>query len=126
MPNLHLLIVEDEPDSAEVVEMLLAPTRIATTVVSDAYQAIDQLAAAPNKFSGVIIDLALPGMDGFGLLNELRSAASTAALPLIAITAYHTPELKAQALKAGFNAYFPKPLDTTVFVGSLERIITAS
>ncbi|MBK8024880.1 MAG: response regulator [Chloroflexi bacterium] len=123
MSNLHLLIVEDEPDSAEVVEMLLAPARIATTVVGDAYQAMDRLAVQPNAFSAVIIDLALPGMDGFGLLNALRAAASTTNLPLIAITAYHTPELKVRALQAGFNAYFPKPLDTTVFLGSLERML---
>lgn len=122
MSNLHLLIVDDEPDSAEVVEMMLAPARIATTVVGDAYQAIEKLQEAPERYSAVIIDLALPGMDGFGLLNELRAAAATSEKPLIAITAYHTPELKARALKAGFNAYFPKPLDTTVFLGTLSRM----
>ncbi|MBL8134309.1 MAG: response regulator [Anaerolineae bacterium] len=122
MSNLHLLIVDDEPDSAEVVEMMLAPARIATTVVGDAYQAIEKLQEDPEGYSAVIIDLALPGMDGFGLLNELRAAAETSEKPLIAITAYHTPELKARALKAGFNAYFPKPLDTTVFLGTLSRM----
>ncbi|MCK6578685.1 MAG: response regulator [Anaerolineae bacterium] len=122
MSNLHLLIVDDEPDSAEVVEMMLAPARIATTVVGDAYQAIEKLQEDPERYSAVIIDLALPGMDGFGLLNELRAAAATSDKPLIAITAYHTPELKARALKAGFNAYFPKPLDTTVFLGTLSRM----
>jgi CheY-like chemotaxis protein len=121
--TLHLMIVDDEPDSAEVVEMLLAPAKISTTIVYDAYEALNRLQAEPDEFSGLIIDLALPGMDGFGLLNELRASPITADLPLIAITAYHTPELKVRALQAGFNAYFPKPLDTNGFLGSLEQVI---
>jgi CheY-like chemotaxis protein len=123
MTILHLLIVDDEPDSAEVVEMLLAPSRITTTIVYDAFEAINQLQAQPGAFSGLIIDLALPGMDGFGLLNKIRSSPTIADLPLIAITAYHTPELKVRALQAGFNAYFPKPLDTSGFLGALEQVI---
>jgi CheY-like chemotaxis protein len=62
-------------------------------------------------------------MDGFGLLNELRASPITSDLPLIAITAYHTPELKVRALQPGFNAYFPKPLDTSGFLGALEQVI---
>lgn len=123
MGRLHLLIVEDEPDNAEVVEMVLAPEHISTTIAPDAYEAINLLQHEQGMFSGVVIDLALPGMDGFALLNELRATAETASLPLIAITAYHTPELKARALKAGFNAYFPKPLDTTLFVGALKQML---
>lgn len=120
---LHLMIVDDEPDSAEVVQLLLDPASISTTIVYDAYEALNRLQAEPNEYSGLIIDLALPGMDGFELLNELRASPITAALPLIAITAYHTPELKVRALQAGFNAYFPKPLNTSGFLGALKQVI---
>ena len=124
MSDRHLLIVDDEPDSAEVAAMMLASAHIATTIVHDAYEAITLLEAQPDGYRGVLVDLAMPGMDGFALLRQLRASATTAHLPLIATTAYHTPELRAQALKAGFNAYFPKPLDTSVFLGMLERMLT--
>jgi two-component system, chemotaxis family, sensor kinase CheA len=123
MSDLHILIVDDEPDSAEVASMILAPARITSTTAGDAYQAIDLLRANPGLFNAVLVDLAMPGMDGFGLLTALRQAAETAQLPLIAVTAYHTPELRSRALKAGFNAYFPKPLDTSVFLGTLQRML---
>jgi len=102
MSDRHLLIVDDEPDSAEVAAMMLASAHIATTIVHDAYEAITLLEAQPDGYRGVLVDLAMPGMDGFALLRQLR----------------------AQALKAGFNAYFPKPLDTSVFLGMLERMLT--
>jgi CheY-like chemotaxis protein len=46
-----------------------------------------------------------------------------AGLPCIAITAYHTPELKQQALAEGFDAYFSKPLDRTLFLGALDGVM---
>jgi len=123
MGKIHYLIVDDEPDGAELVDMLLAPAQIQTTSVSNAYQALETLAEQRTSFSGLIVDLAMPGMDGFGLLNALRTNPTTADLLVIAMTAFHTPELKARALKAGFNAYFPKPLDTDVFLSALERLL---
>ena len=120
---MRLLIVEDEPDSAEVVNMILQPAGVDTTVVGDAESALDKLADTPGAFDGVIIDLALPGMDGFALMERIRSEASVKHLKLVAMTAYHTPELKSRAVKSGFDAYFPKPIDTAVFLGTLEKLL---
>jgi len=62
-------------------------------------------------------------MDGFELLQAIRKQSLLNNVPLVAVTAYHTPELKVKALDAGFDAYFPKPLDTTIFLQSLERLL---
>ena len=122
MSDIRLLVVEDEPDSAAVVEMILNPANIETTTAGNAEEALAILSDAASGISGVIIDLALPGMDGFGLMKAIRGNAALTRLPLIAITAFHTPELKSKVTKAGFDAYFPKPLDTAVFLGTLERL----
>ncbi len=53
----------------------------------------------------------------------MRDQAAYKSLPCIAITAYHTSQLKKDALEAGFNAYFPKPLDDTNFIRELERVV---
>ena len=124
MSNIALLVVEDEPDSMAVVELMLNPANIDTAEAVDAEQALQILNANPNAFSGVIIDLALPGMDGFALLQTIRKNPTIKHLPCIAMTAFHTPELKSKAIRAGFDAYFPKPLDTAVFLGTLERLLS--
>lgn len=123
MPNFHLLIVEDEPDSAEVVELILEPAGVSSEVAGTAEDALAILDEAAGYFSGVIIDLALPGKDGFALLKDIRNSDEYGHLMTIAMTAYHTPELKSQSLAAGFDAYFPKPLDTALFLGTLERLL---
>ncbi|HEX2622288.1 MAG TPA: response regulator, partial [Phototrophicaceae bacterium] len=70
-----------------------------------------------------IIDLALPGKDGWKLLSEIKANPATRDLPCIAITAYHTASLREEALKNGFKAYFPKPIDAAWFIQQLEAIL---
>jgi len=76
-----------------------------------------------NTYTAAIIDIDLPGMDGLELVTHIRDQAAYKSLPCIAITAYHTSQLKKDALEAGFNAYFPKPLDDTNFIRELERVV---
>ncbi len=123
MTELHILIVDDEPDSAELVAMVLSGGGFASTIVHNATDALAKLAADPGFYHAAVVDLAMPDVDGFALLMALRRDPATANLPIIAITAYHTPELRSRATKAGFTAYFPKPLDTTVFLGTLARML---
>lgn len=124
MPNLRILVVEDDPDGAEMVKMMLNSAGVETVVADSAETALPELAAAPDSFNAAIIDLALPEMDGLELLRVIRQNPATANLLLVAVTAYHTPELKFKSLDAGFNAYFAKPLDTTLFIQALERLLS--
>lgn len=119
---LSVLIVEDDPDGAATVDMMLQAVGIKTHVVESAEAALAVL-GADSHFDGVVVDLALPVMDGFELMTTLRRDKTHHALRLIAMTAYHTPELKVKALDEGFNAYFAKPLDTNKFAKALERIL---
>lgn len=121
MNNLPILIVEDEPDGQELVSRMLAQVGIEVHVAGNAEVAWDYLAA--NTYMAAIIDLALPGKDGFELLSAIRRQPATAALPCVAITAFHTPELKQQAIHLGFDAYFAKPLDRTRFLGELDHLL---
>ena len=120
--NWHILVVEDEPDGREVVKSILDYFNIGADTVGTAEDALDRL--YHSHYNAVVIDLALPGMDGMELLGEIRSSAGISNLPCIAITAFHTSSVRMQALKAGFDAYFPKPLNNTAFVQELDRIIS--
>ncbi len=121
MYDKRLLVVEDDPDGQEVVARLLRHHKIAADVVYTAEDALDLLAA--NHYSGAIFDLALPGMDGWSLLETVQNNNHTAALPCVAITAYHSADVAVKAMEAGFVAYFPKPLEATSFVRELTRVL---
>ena len=119
----HLLVIEDEPDSAAVIEMILNGGGILTDVATSAEEALDILNETDVEYDALIVDLALPEMDGFEFLEVIRYESTFKALMLIAVTAYHTPELRVKALDAGFDAYIPKPLDTNTFLSDIQRIL---
>lgn len=118
-----IMIVEDEPDGAEVVSRMLKSVGLQGVVAPSGEDALDLLEDDPYRYAGMVIDLALPLMDGLELMSHIRTNPVTAQLPLVAITAFHTPELRAKALDGGFDAYFAKPLDATIFVQTLEKML---
>jgi CheY-like chemotaxis protein len=118
----RVLIIEDEQDSSEVVQEMFQYNGIQSWSAGTAEDALKMIPTVkPNVF---VIDLALPGMDGWEFLKAIRENAATANTPAVAITAFHSINVARQAIEAGFTAYFPKPLDTTSFVRELARIIT--
>ncbi len=124
MSDWNVLVVEDERDSMEVVRNVLeyhGITCLAATTAEQALQLLDE--TTPTL---AIIDLALPGMDGWGLLKALESLPHLAHMPRVAITAYHSLEVANKAIEAGFDAYFPKPIEATSFVRELQQIVEES
>ena len=121
MRNDVVLVVEDDPDGQEVVARMLKQVKVEVDVTSTAEDAWEMLKV--GNYAGAIIDLALPGQDGFQLLGAIRSDANLKSLRCIAVTAFHTPELKHDALHNGFDGYFAKPLNRTLFLGAVEDII---
>lgn len=121
MSSWRVLVVEDDPDSQEVVSRILRHHKIANDVASDGETALEMLSQQP--YAAVVIDLALPKIDGWGVLETLRNTPQLAHMPCVAVTAFHSAEVAVKAIQAGFSAYFPKPLDATSFVRELSHII---
>jgi CheY-like chemotaxis protein len=116
-----VLVVEDEADSMVMVRELLeyhGINSVGATTAEEALHIVQQ--TTPTL---IIIDLALPGMDGWSLLNALRQKPALMDVPCIATTAYHSAEVAFEAVEAGFDAYFAKPLDATSFVRELVGIV---
>lgn len=116
-----VLVVEDDRDGQEVLARMLFRAKLPVEVTGTAEDALQVLSA--DDHAAVVIDLALPGMDGFALLKHIRADETLAALPCVAITAFHTPTLKQQVMQAGFNAYFAKPLDDRRFILTLSELL---
>lgn len=122
MPTKTVLVVEDDPDGQELVARILFRARIPVEIAATAEDALRLL--SPDEHSAVVIDLALPGIDGFELLSRIRDNDSLKALTCIAITAFHTPSLKQRVMNEGFDAYFPKPLDDSRFLRTMKEIVS--
>jgi two-component system, cell cycle response regulator DivK len=121
MNEWQVLVIEDEDDSMEVVQGLLDHHGIESVGVSTGEEALNVL--EQMRPSLIIVDLALPGLNGWELLEHFKAHPVLKKVPRVAITAYHTAELAEEAIEAGFSAYFPKPLDATSFVRELEGIV---
>jgi CheY-like chemotaxis protein len=121
MNDWKILVVEDEYDGQQVVSKMLEYMGVKSEVASTAEEALTKMSG--QAYTAAVIDLGLPGMDGLTLLSKIRSEPATAQMPCVIITAYHTSQVKQQALEAGANAYFPKPLDDTIFMREFERLL---
>ncbi|MBI1257232.1 MAG: response regulator [Chloroflexi bacterium] len=120
MSDWHVLVVEDDPDGQEVVTRILRHHRITADVAGTAEDALKKLSA--THYDLAVIDLALPTMNGWALLQAIKASSTLSGLPCVAVTAFHSAEVAVEAIQAGFAAYFPKPLEATSFVRELQRI----
>lgn len=106
----HLLVVDDAPDLADVVARLLrrAGHRVATA--EDGAAALAALAGRPaaDRFDAVLLDVMMPGVDGFDVLRAVRADPRTAGLPVALFTAVCDAASRRRAAELGADAYLVK------------------
>ncbi len=101
----HILIVEDEQRIASFVSKGLRADGYLTTSVADGRDGLEQ--ALSGAFDLVVLDIGLPGLDGFEVLDQLRSQGSQ--VPVIVLTARDSVGDTVSALEGGADDYMPKP-----------------
>jgi DNA-binding response OmpR family regulator len=101
----RILIVEDEQRIASFVSKGLRADGHVTTCVADGRDGLDH--ALSGDYDLVVLDIGLPGLDGFDLLDQLRSQGST--VPVIVLTARDSVGDTVSALEGGADDYMPKP-----------------
>lgn len=117
----RVLVVEDEFDSIQMVSKILRHHGAEVHIAHNGRECLKVLEELQPTF--IIMDLALPEMDGWETLEKIRANPKTAQIPVAAITAYHSVNVAEDAHEAGFNAYFPKPLDTGSIIESLGELL---
>ena len=123
-PNheLKILVVEDERDSAEIIDSLLRHYQLSADHVANAEDAYQSLMAF--DYDAVIIDLFLPGIAGLDLIRQIRQEPQLSELPCIAITAYNSSGLRKEAYDAGCNRYYSKPINPNDLAQGLRDILS--
>ena len=118
-----VLVVEDEYDSQQMVSKILNYHGVNVRLAQNGQQCLEYLDQHVPTI--IVTDLAMPEMDGWDTLTAVRSNPATAHIPVVAITAFHSAELAEDALLAGFDACYSKPIDPRTFVDKLSELLTA-
>jgi CheY-like chemotaxis protein len=103
--------VDDDPDTLEAIEESLSRRGLFVTSYRDGTQALQYIRKDPPDL--FIIDLMLPGVDGFGLCHSIRTDPDIAHIPILILSAYSSKENVVRAVKLGVNGFIAKPFDAS-------------
>jgi len=124
--GLRVLLVEDDPDSAEGLVQLLTRHGVCVRTAANVGEALDLFDAEPPQV--LISDIALPDGDGYGLIERIRTrrAEDGAQVPAIALTAYAGTEHARRATLSGFQAHVAKPFENEELIALIARLAEES
>jgi len=124
--GLRVLVVDDEPDTCDVLEAVL---REAGAEVRTCRSAAAALAEIETWWPDVLLsDIGMPGEDGYALIRRIRvqEAQHGRAIAAVALTAYARLEDRRKALSAGFQMHVPKPIDGDELIAVVARVVQAA
>lgn len=120
----RVLVVDD---NAANLKLLGAVLRLAGYDVATARDAVEaELELQRQPAQAVLLDLQMPGIDGFTLARRLRSEPRTRGLPLMAVTAYAGEHDERRAREAGCDDFVAKPIDTRTLPARVARLLEAA
>lgn len=119
----RILVVEDEQHLAEGIRFNLELDGYEVEVINDGLRALERLTQAegPAGVDLVLLDVMLPGLDGFKIVERVRQAGNYA--PVLMLTAKGQPEDMVQGLEAGADDYLSKPFDLAVLLARVRGLI---
>jgi CheY-like chemotaxis protein len=115
-----ILIVEDSPDNMKLFSTILGLKGHEVTGLPGGEGLLDTLQRAPPDL--VLMDIQLPGKDGFALLQEIRQSPFSR-VRVIALTAHAMTGDRERAIEAGFDGYITKPIDIRSFPDQVQRAL---
>ncbi|HLX63741.1 MAG TPA: ATP-binding protein [Planctomycetota bacterium] len=121
--GMRILLVEDEPDTRELVRVTLAQAGAQVTEASRAQAGLDAMRA--QRFDLIVCDIGMPHEDGFSMIRKIRALPPElgARTPALALTAYASREDRLNALRAGFQMHMAKPVDMTELLLVVKSIV---
>lgn len=116
---MKILIVEDEQHIADGLRYNLEAEGYEAQVAADGETAVDVL--SETNFDAIVLDVMLPGIDGFEVARSLRGRANYT--PILMLTARGRPEDVLKGFEAGTDDYLPKPFDLDIFLARLKGLL---
>ncbi|MNK92412.1 Autoinducer 2 sensor kinase/phosphatase LuxQ [compost metagenome] len=114
--GFKVLAVDDSPDNRELIKTLLKSSGLEITEAESGEKALNQ--ASTQHFDLILMDIQMPGLDGYSTLLELRKRGFQG--PVIALTAHAMKEDKDRALAAGFDDHLTKPINSKLLMQTIQ------
>ncbi|HVF87642.1 MAG TPA: PAS domain S-box protein, partial [Pyrinomonadaceae bacterium] len=122
LDGMRLLVVDDEPDTCEMLRAMLTQRGAEVVVARSAEEALVEIQR--SRFDLLISDIGMPGADGYELLGRVRGLPADRGghIPAVALTAYARTEDRLRALRAGYQMHVPKPVESTELIAVLSSL----
>jgi len=119
----RVLIVDDDPQFVEMIAAVLGKLEnIRLDSAKEGFEAGEKVISFNPHV--VILDIRLPGIDGFEVCRRIKDREETAGVKIIAVTAYGTPDDKKRILECGADHYFQKPLKAEQFLNTVQKLLS--
>lgn len=115
----RILVVDDNRSNLELVLYLLRSFGYEAEAAADGPSGLAALRV--GDYDAVLVDIRMPGMDGYEFARRVRADESRARTPLVAVTALAMAGDQKRILASGFDGYIAKPIDPTTFAGEVAR-----
>jgi two-component system, cell cycle response regulator len=124
MSTARILVIEDNEQNIELVDYLLRAHGYVSLLASDGREGI-RIARAQRP-DLILLDIRMPEMDGFAVIEAIRGDLALRTTPTVAVTASVMLGDRERIATAGFDGYLRKPIEPETFIGEIERFLTRS
>jgi two-component system chemotaxis response regulator CheY len=121
MERQHVLVIEDSSSVRRLIEVCLRSLDLEISAAEDGLQGIEAIHA--NEPDVVVLDIGLPGLDGWEVLKRLRADEKTAHLKVLILTAHAQPEMADRAAKGGADGFMTKPFRPADLREQVEKLL---
>ncbi len=125
LEGLHILVVDDDVDSLNLIKWILENVEAAVVIVTSVREAISALMASPGRYDALLADIGMPDEDEFSLIHQVRALDAEAGgrIPAAALTAYVSEVERQLAINAGFQMHVAKPINPTELVRMVANLV---
>jgi len=120
-----IVVVEDQPDNLKLISALLTLKGHRVVGLHTGEQLVATLLAERPAPALVLLDIQLPGRDGFGVLADVKKIEGDHPWKVVALTAHAMPGDRERALSAGFDGYITKPINVPTFTEEIGRYLSS-
>jgi two-component system, cell cycle response regulator DivK len=124
MAGEPILIVDDNPMNLKVARVLLQAEGYEVHIAANAAEALTTLQTFRPRL--ILMDLQMPGMDGYALTRQLKADPATSDIVILAVTAYAMKGDEQKAYEAGCQMYITKPINTRSLPGTIAQFLAGS
>jgi DNA-binding response OmpR family regulator len=124
--DLRILVVDDEEDNVEIISHFLEQEGYRVDRAYDGEQALEAVRRHNNDVDLIVLDIMMPGKDGYEVVQALRSRAETEHIPIIFLSAKIEEEDQVKGLMLGADAYLTKPVPPAVVLANVRAVLRRS